>query len=45
MRKVLILLAALSSLAVSACNTVSGIGRDITAAGRAVTGTAEDARR
>lgn len=45
MRKALILLAALSSLTVSACNTVSGIGRDITAAGRAVTGTAEDARR
>lgn len=45
MRKVLILAAAAAALLTSACNTVSGLGQDMTAAGRAVTGTAEDARR
>ncbi|MFN3520659.1 MAG: entericidin A/B family lipoprotein [Phenylobacterium sp.] len=45
MRKVLILAAAATALFVSACNTVEGVGRDMQAAGRAVTGTAEDARR
>lgn len=45
MRKVLILAAAAAALLTSACNTVSGVGRDVSAAGRAVTGTAEDARR
>lgn len=45
MRKVLILAAAAATLFTSACNTVAGVGRDVSAAGRAVTGTAEDARR
>jgi len=44
MRKVLILAAAAAALFVSACNTVEGVGRDMQAAGRAVTGTANDAR-
>jgi predicted small secreted protein len=33
-----------ASLAVSACNTVSGAGKDVTAAGHAVTNTAEDVK-
>lgn len=45
MRKFIVLAAAASALLVSACNTMSGLGRDVEAAGRAVTGTAEDARR
>jgi Predicted small secreted protein len=44
MRKVLILAALAASMAVAACNTVSGAGRDVQAAGEAVTQTAEDAK-
>jgi predicted small secreted protein len=29
---------------VSACNTVAGVGQDVSAAGRAVTNTAKDAK-
>ena len=35
--------AAAAALAVSACNTVAGAGRDVSAAGHAVTDTAHDA--
>jgi predicted small secreted protein len=45
MRKLIVLGAALSALWVSGCNTMSGIGRDLEAAGSAVTGAAEDAKR
>jgi len=45
MRKLIVLAAAASALLVGACNTMSGIGRDLQAAGQAVTGTAEDAKR
>lgn len=45
MRKALILVAATAALMVSACNTVSGVGRDLQAAGSAVTGSAENAKR
>jgi predicted small secreted protein len=45
MRKLIVFAAAAAALMVSACNTVSGIGRDAQAAGRAVTGAAEDAKR
>jgi predicted small secreted protein len=45
MRKLIVLAAAAAALLVSACNTVAGVGRDVSAAGRAVTGTANDARR
>ncbi len=45
MRKLVILTVAALGLLTSACNTVAGVGKDITAAGRAVTGTAEDAKR
>jgi predicted small secreted protein len=45
MRKLIVLTAAAAALLVSACNTVSGVGRDVQAAGRAVTGASEDAKR
>jgi predicted small secreted protein len=49
MRKFVILAALAASLtaslAVSACNTVSGAGQDVKAAGEAVSDTAEDAKR
>ena len=45
MRKLMIFAAFAASLAVSACNTVSGAGQDVKAAGEAVSDTAEDAKR
>ena len=45
MRTLIVLAAAAAALLVGACNTVSGVGRDLQAAGQAVAGTAEDARR
>ena len=45
MRRLIIFTAAAAALLVSACNTMSGLGRDAEAAGRAVTGAAEDAKR
>ncbi|MDP2115996.1 MAG: entericidin A/B family lipoprotein [Brevundimonas sp.] len=42
MKKIVALTLVAAALAVSACNTVSGVGRDVTAAGRAVTSAAED---
>ena len=45
MRKILVLTVAAAALAVSACNTIAGIGRDAQAAGQAVEQTAEDVRR
>jgi predicted small secreted protein len=44
MRKIVILLAAAAALATAACNTVEGAGRDVSAAGHAVTDTASDAK-
>ncbi|MBO9707819.1 MAG: entericidin A/B family lipoprotein [Caulobacter sp.] len=44
MRKIVILAAAAAALLVSACNTVEGVGRDVSAAGRAVSNTARDAK-
>lgn len=44
MRKILILAAATAALMVSACNTIAGVGQDVSAAGRAVTDTAKDAK-
>jgi entericidin B len=43
MRK-LIILALAASLAVAACNTVEGAGKDVSSAGAAVTDTARDAK-
>ena len=44
MRKVLILVAMAASMAVAACNTVSGAGKDVESAGDAVSDAAEDAK-
>ena len=38
-------LKSLAALAVSACNTIAGAGRDVSAAGSAVTQGANDAKR
>jgi len=45
MKKIVTLSLIAAALAVSACNTISGIGRDVRAAGDAVTTSAERARR
>lgn len=45
MKKIIALTIIAAALAVSACNTISGVGRDVSAAGDAVTGGAESARR
>jgi len=44
MRKIVVLAAAAAALLVSACNTVEGVGRDVSAAGRAVTDTAREVK-
>ena len=45
MKKIAVLSLIAAALAVSACNTISGIGRDVRAAGDAVTFGAESAKR
>ena len=45
MRKILVLLVATAAIAVSACNTVAGAGKDVSSAGHAVTDTADDAKQ
>ena len=44
MRKLVILAALASTLAIAACNTVEGAGQDVQAAGSAVSGAAQDAK-
>ena len=44
MKKIIALTIVAAALAVSACNTVSGVGRDVQAAGSAVTSGAESAK-
>jgi predicted small secreted protein len=44
MRKLIVLAAAAAAMLVAACNTVSGVGKDVSAAGHAVSHTAEDAK-
>ena len=44
MRKIVILAVVAAALTVSACNTIAGVGQDVSAAGRAVTHTAQDAK-
>ena len=44
MRKLIILLAAAAALSTAACNTVEGAGKDVSAAGHAVSDTAKDAK-
>jgi predicted small secreted protein len=45
MRKVILLAVLAASMAATACNTVSGAGKDVKSAGEAVTNTAEDAKK
>jgi len=45
MRKLFVLLAAAAAVTVAACNTVEGAGKDVSAAGHAVTNTAADAKK
>ena len=45
MRKLILLPLLAATLALTACNTVAGVGRDLEAAGEAVTGASSDARR
>ena len=44
MRKIVVLAAAAASLLLPACNTIEGVGRDVSAAGRAVTDTAREVK-
>ena len=44
MRKIITLTLVAAALAVSACNTIAGAGRDVSAAGSAVTTGANDAK-
>ena len=44
MRKLIVLAAAAAALLVAGCNTISGLGKDLEAAGSAVTDTASDAK-
>ena len=44
MKKIIALSIIAAALAVSACNTVSGVGRDVSAAGQAVSSGAEQAK-
>jgi predicted small secreted protein len=44
MRKIIVLAMMAASLTVAACNTVEGAGKDVSAAGKAVTNTADDAK-
>lgn len=44
MRNAFLLALLTASMAVSACNTVSGVGKDVTSVGGAVSSTAEDAK-
>jgi predicted small secreted protein len=45
MRKLIVLTAAAAALLVASCNTIAGAGKDVAAAGKAVTSTAEDVRK
>jgi len=45
MRKFTLLALVAVALAASACNTVGGAGKDVSAAGKAVTDTANDAKK
>lgn len=45
MPKFVLLIALAGSIALAACNTVSGAGKDVSSAGHAVTNTAEDVKK
>jgi predicted small secreted protein len=44
MRKIVVLAMMAASMVVAACNTVEGAGKDVSAAGHAVSNTADDAK-
>jgi predicted small secreted protein len=44
MRKFVILAVTAAALLTAACNTVAGVGKDVSSAGKAVTNTANDAK-
>ena len=44
MRKLFGMMVVAGALMVSACNTVEGVGRDVSSAGKTVTKTADDAK-
>ena len=44
MRKIVVLAAAAAALLAAACNTIEGVGRDVSAAGRAVSDTAREVK-
>jgi predicted small secreted protein len=44
MRKLVVLAMMAASMVIAACNTVEGAGRDVSAAGHAVSNTAEDVK-
>jgi predicted small secreted protein len=44
MRKIVVLAMMAASMVVAACNTVEGAGKDVSAAGHAVSNTAEDVK-
>ncbi len=44
MRQLVLLMITAAALSLAACNTVKGAGRDVSAAGHAVSDTAEDAK-
>lgn len=44
MRKILILAAAAATFALAGCNTIAGLGKDVQAAGSAVTKSADEAK-
>ena len=44
MRKLFVFVAAAAALTTAACNTVAGVGRDLEAAGQAVTSSSNSAR-
>jgi len=45
MRKLIVLSAVAAALLVAACNTISGAGKDVSAAGKAITKTADDVKK
>jgi len=44
MRKMIVLAAVAAALMVASCNTMAGMGKDVSAAGQAVTKTADDVK-
>jgi len=44
MRQIIVLAAAAAAFVVAACNTVQGVGKDVSAAGQAVSSAAQDAK-